>query len=139
MRHLTGPLMLCTLHGLLTCSDTGYYGCMATENLEELLRENLRLAQENNSLLRKMRRASLLGFWFKVLFYLVIIGLPIFLYRFYVAEYLHDLQATYEQIRLETDRLNGFTSDDIVPEKLKQYFENTPDQSTSTVRNRAVE
>lgn len=44
------------------------------QSLEKLIKENLELSQENNKILRKMQRAARWGRFFKIIFWLVIIG-----------------------------------------------------------------
>lgn len=48
------------------------------ERLEKLLKETHDLAKENNKLLRRMERNALISFFFKILIWLVILGVPIF-------------------------------------------------------------
>ena len=49
-----------------------------------LTRENNRLLTENNQLLKKIVKNARMGFWFKVLLYLVIFGLPLMFYSFFM-------------------------------------------------------
>ncbi len=55
------------------------------EDLKELLEENLRLAKENNRMLRSMRRAARLSFVGRIIFWLILLGVPAYLYITYVA------------------------------------------------------
>ncbi|OGG87882.1 hypothetical protein A2592_03610 [Candidatus Kaiserbacteria bacterium RIFOXYD1_FULL_42_15] len=50
----------------------------------ELTRENNRLLTENNQLLKKIDKRARTGFWFKVVLYLVIFGLPLLFYSFFM-------------------------------------------------------
>jgi hypothetical protein len=73
-----------------------------TENdqeIEDLLRENVRLTRENNHILHKLWRAEVTGFWTKVVFYALIIGVPVFIYQFYLQGYVQQLQKTYDSMR----------------------------------------
>ncbi len=60
----------------------------STSNIEmdtlALTRENNRLLTENNQLLKKIVKNARMGFWFKVLLYLVIFGLPLIFYSFFM-------------------------------------------------------
>lgn len=61
---------------------------MSDPNIIELLRENQRLLNENNTLLRKMHRNAVIGFWFKILWIAVLIGLPFVIYVYVLKPYL---------------------------------------------------
>ncbi len=45
--------------------------------LEQLLKENLQLAKENNRLLRRMIHIGRVAFWCKVLVWVLVLGLPL--------------------------------------------------------------
>lgn len=53
-------------------------------HLEALLEENLAFAKDNNRLLRLIRRDALLGLFAKVILWLVILGVPLFLLGSYI-------------------------------------------------------
>ncbi len=72
---------------------------MDQEQLGEMVRENLRLTQENYKLLRKIRRAGQLQVLGTILFYAVMIGVPLFVYRYYLEDYVNDARKTYEQLQ----------------------------------------
>jgi len=74
-------------------------------DVDDLLRENLRLSQENNRLLRKIRRAGQLQTWGTVLFYIVIVGVPVFVYRYYLADYVTEVKSLYQMILDDTATL----------------------------------
>ena len=58
---------------------------MMEEDLKELLEENLRLAKDNNHMLRSMRRAARLSFVGRIVFWIILLGVPAYLYVTYVA------------------------------------------------------
>ena len=72
---------------------------MKESKIEELLEENIKLTQENNRLLRKIRRSELMQTWSTILFYAMVIGIPVLLYRYYFEDYYNTLQRVYEQIK----------------------------------------
>ena len=82
-------------------------------DLEALLNENLRLTRENNKLLRKLHRAYLIQVWSRILIILIVIGVPILVYQYYLEDYVKRFQATYDETRLELRQV------DEVLEKLK--------------------
>jgi hypothetical protein len=55
--------------------------------LKQLMEANMRLAQENNDLLRAIRRQAQWGFWGKVVLYALVIIVPLFFIQSYLAPY----------------------------------------------------
>lgn len=82
---------------------------MDTET-QELVQENIRLTRENNRLLKKLWRAEVFGFWSKVLFLAIMIGVPVFVYRYYLADYVQDMQNMYQEIRDGVTSFEGIQS-----------------------------
>jgi len=80
--------------------------------VERLLKENHRLLRENNKLLKKMRRAAIFGFWSKILFYVILIGVPYLIYRYYLQEPFDEIQNTYEELKNNVAELQN------LPERL---------------------
>ncbi len=68
------------------------------EEMLRLMRENSVLIQENNKLLHKLYRHSILGFTVKVIWFAVIIGLPFAVYFYFLGPYIDAFGANYEQI-----------------------------------------
>lgn len=69
------------------------------DDLEVLLRRNLELSKENNRLLRSMRRAALWGTFFRIAWIAVLIGVPVFLYYYFLQPYYEGLSAGYQQFQ----------------------------------------
>ena len=46
-----------------------------------------------------MRRASIIGFWSKVLFYVILIGGPYLIYRYYLQEPFNDMLSTFDELK----------------------------------------
>ena len=59
-----------------------------------LARENYRLALENNEMLKKMERRAVRGFWFKIVWFIVLFVLPILLLPYFFNSYLSSLGLT---------------------------------------------
>ncbi len=55
------------------------------EGMRELLEENLRLAKDNNRMLRSARNSARLGFVGRILFWIVMLGIPTYIYVAYLA------------------------------------------------------
>ncbi len=66
--------------------------------LKLLLEENLALAKENNVLLKKLHRESIIGMIFRVIWFALFIGLPFALYFYILEPYLSVLQSGLQQI-----------------------------------------
>jgi hypothetical protein len=52
--------------------------------MKEMLKEDLALAKDNHRMLRAIRRGQWLGFLGKILFYAIILALPLYLYQQYL-------------------------------------------------------
>ena len=58
------------------------------EDLERLLKASYALAEENNRILKEMRRWTLIGFWSKVAIWILVLVLPLYLYSAFLAPWL---------------------------------------------------
>jgi hypothetical protein len=76
-------------------------------SLYENSRENNRLLKENNRLLKKLYRAHIFGVWMKIIFNLIIIGAPLFLYQFYLKDIFHSTFESYSSLKEDLDILGG--------------------------------
>ncbi|OHA21195.1 MAG: hypothetical protein A2849_01600 [Candidatus Taylorbacteria bacterium RIFCSPHIGHO2_01_FULL_51_15] len=65
-----------------------------TPEERQILIQTHRLAEENNALLRKMRRAALFGLIWHILYWAVIIGISIGAYYF-IQPYVEQVQEVY--------------------------------------------
>jgi hypothetical protein len=57
-------------------------------HLEKLLQKNLEVSEANHKILRRMERNALIGFVFKVIIWLLVLGVPIFFLSTYIAPLL---------------------------------------------------
>lgn len=73
----------------------------------ELLRKNLELTEENNRLLRKMRRGAIWGGIFKLIWLAILIGLPVYVYITFLQPILGDVVDTIETVQGAGDRVQG--------------------------------
>lgn len=64
---------------------------MDTSDALVLARENNRLLQENNEMLKKMEKRYVRGFWFKTVTFILFFILPIFLIPYFMNSYLSSL------------------------------------------------
>jgi hypothetical protein len=75
-------------------------------SLYEMLEENNHLIKENNRLLHKLHRAQLLAFWGRILFILIIIGAPFFLYQYFLKDYVGGVLETYSSFQENVEGLD---------------------------------
>ncbi|QQG38353.1 MAG: hypothetical protein HYS26_02280 [Candidatus Kaiserbacteria bacterium] len=66
---------------------------------QETLREILRLTQENNRMLHKMRRSAFWGGILKLLLYAALLGIPLWLYITYLGPMMQEVIQTYRDIQ----------------------------------------
>lgn len=78
-----------------------------TTIIKKLLKENLRLTKENNTLLKKIRRAELFRMWMRFIFLLIVLGVPFLVYHYYLKDYLVELQDTYNGLQGGVENLRS--------------------------------
>ena len=74
-------------------------GIYTDEELDDLVRENIKLTKQNNKLLRKLWRSQILGFWSRILFFAIIIGVPVILYQYFLVDYVGQVRTTIEEFQ----------------------------------------
>ena len=65
----------------------------------ELLRENNKLAKEDHEMIKKMYRHGVIGFWMRMLWYGILIGLPFAVYFYFLQPYFEAFGSNYELFR----------------------------------------
>lgn len=68
------------------------------EEIKKLLVENQRLLLENNQMLHKMRRSAVLGSIFRIVWFLVILAMPVYLYFAYIKPNMGNLVEKYSTL-----------------------------------------
>lgn len=76
--------------------------------LKSLLEKNTLLLQENNVLLKKIHRNGIVGFWVRVTWYVVLIGLPFALYFYVLEPYFTALGSSYEVFNAGMQEIPGW-------------------------------
>ena len=69
------------------------------EEFKVLLRKNLELSKENNRLLKKLRRNAIIGNVLRLIWWAIIIGLPVYLYFSILQPYLEELATVYKNVQ----------------------------------------
>lgn len=73
--------------------------------VKELLKENQRLLIENNTLLHKMRRGSIIGAIFRLLWFALIIGLLLYSYFYYIKPNWDNLTAKIQELEQTSEEI----------------------------------
>ena len=90
--------------------------------LHELMQENNRLAKENNRLLKKIHRSNVFAFWMKLLMLLVFIGAPVFIYQYYLQDYIVGMFETYTVLQQDVGALTETVEQEKGITELLQLF-----------------
>lgn len=78
--------------------------------LKELVKANLELTKENHKLLEKIHRLHVYSFWFKALWFAVIVGLPFVIFYFLLEPYVAALGITSEEFKVMVHNVSEFFS-----------------------------
>jgi len=78
------------------------------QQLRELVLENQRLLSENNQLLKKMNRRSVIGFWVRLIWTSILIGLPFVVYYFVIEPYFTSLGSSFELFKHGLQEVPGW-------------------------------
>lgn len=81
--------------------------------IKELILENQRLLSENNQLLKQMNWRSVIGFWLRFAWTMVLIGLPFVLYYYVLEPYFTSFGSSFEIFRAGMQEVPGW----------KQFYE----------------
>ncbi len=90
--------------------------------LKVAIEKNTKLLEENNTLLRKIYRNDLWGFWLRVVWYLILFGLPFALYFYVLEPYFDALGSNYEVFKAGINEIPGLKG-------LEQLLDNLSNRS----------
>lgn len=76
--------------------------------MKELMEQNAELLKENNRLLHKIHRNGLYAFWLRILWYILLIGLPFALYFYVLEPYFAALGSSYEVFSAGIQEIPGW-------------------------------
>ena len=76
-------------------------------DLKELMQKNSELIEQNNVLLKKIHRNGVWSFWTRVVWYVVVIGLPFALYFYILEPYFTAFGSSYENFLDGMNELPG--------------------------------
>jgi hypothetical protein len=80
---------------------------VSNAELKALLVENQRLLAENNALLHKMRRGALWATAFRLVWFAIILGMPIALYYFFLEPNFSTLERAWGVIESGAEEVTG--------------------------------
>jgi len=83
----------------MACYNTFMKRNMDDTPTRELVEETLTLTRDSNRRLKSMQRAQFWGGVFKLLFWAVVLGLPIILYYYFLQPYVVQLVDVYEGVQ----------------------------------------
>lgn len=78
------------------------------QEIKELLQRNTELVQENNRFLKKIYRNEILGIWLKVIWFVLIVGLPFALYFYVLEPYFTAMGSSYELFSAGMQEIPGW-------------------------------
>ena len=84
------------------------------EEIKKLLVENQRRLMENNQLLTEMRRAAVWGSVFKLIWLVVVLGIPVYAYFNYIAPNIDTIKENYSafhDMSKDTESLKSWFDD----------------------------
>lgn len=64
--------------------------------IKELIKENHKLLEQNQKLMRKLYRYTIAGIWIRIFWYIVLIGLPFALYFYVLEPYFEAFGSNYQ-------------------------------------------
>lgn len=77
-------------------------------DLKRMMQKNTALLEENNTLLKKIHRNALWGFWIRIVWYVLLIGLPFALYFYLLEPYFAALGSSYETFSVGIQEIPGW-------------------------------
>ncbi len=80
----------------------------AHTDLKKIIERNTELLEENNRLLHKLYRFEWYGFWFRIVWYALLIGLPFALYFYVLEPYFEAMGSSYETFYVGMQEIPGF-------------------------------
>lgn len=89
-------------------------------DIQALMEKNAELLRENNKLLKKIHRNAVMSFWARIVWYVVLIGLPFAVYFYILEPYFTALGSNYEVFKAGVNEIPGLKGLDLL---LNSMFE----------------
>jgi len=78
------------------------------DDVHELIKQNKLIIEENRVILKKMHRFAMISFWIHILWFIIIIGLPVYVYFYFLQPIFTTFEALYESFMGGLGGLGGF-------------------------------
>ncbi len=78
------------------------------QDIRQLLLENQKLLADNNRMLKKLHRSSVISFWLKIFWIVLVIGLPFILYYYVVEPYFNAFGSSFDTFRNGVEEIPGW-------------------------------
>ncbi len=78
------------------------------QDIRQLLLENQKLLADNNRMLKKLHRSSVISFWLKIFWIVLVIGLPFILYYYVVEPYFQAFGSSFDTFRNGVEEIPGW-------------------------------
>ena len=102
------------------------------KELQELIKTNRALIEENSQILKQIRRQLMVGFWVRILWYILLIGLPFALYFYVLEPYFELLGSSYQQFSDGIAEVPGWKQLNLMLETMFGGTEVNPGEGTMT-------
>lgn len=90
------------------------------DDMMDIVKKTHALALENNEMLHTMRRNQRWAFFFRIVFWAIVIGLPLMLYYYFLAPYMTELKGTFDALQGQVESVQGVQES--FPEKAKEFL-----------------
>lgn len=101
---------------------TTFMDIYTDDDMMDIVKKTHALAEENNEMLHAMRRNQRIAFFFRLVFWAIVIGLPLMLYYYLLAPYMAEMQATFKTIQGQVGQVESMQQS--LPEKAKEFLSN---------------
>ena len=92
--------------------------------LEEFWRRNLTVAEDSHRMLRAMRRSAFFGGVFRVIWWALIIGVPIVIYYLYLQPIVEQVTTTYGKVEQSASQIQNLAQNlESIPEPLRSVVQ----------------
>ena len=78
------------------------------QDIRQLLLENQKLLADNNRMLKKLHHSSVISFWLKIFWIVLVIGLPFILYYYVVEPYFNAFGSSFDTFRNGVEEIPGW-------------------------------
>lgn len=69
------------------------------QETNKLLRKNFELTKKNNKLLKKLHRAAVIGNIFRLVWFAIVVGIPVAIYYYVILPYYIEVTQAYQNVQ----------------------------------------